>query len=36
MWTVEDALKEARAQDGDVFEDVHFQGMKNGESRVLE
>ncbi|KAI4684810.1 uncharacterized protein J4E88_004251 [Alternaria novae-zelandiae] len=36
VWTVEDALKEARAQDGDVFEDVHFQGMKNGESRVLE
>jgi hypothetical protein len=33
---VEDALKEARAQDGQVFEDVRFQGMRNGESRVLE
>jgi L-ascorbate metabolism protein UlaG (beta-lactamase superfamily) len=45
-WTLEDALKEAKAelngQDthmggyGDEFEDVRFQDMSNGESRVLE
>ncbi|OAK97869.1 hypothetical protein IQ06DRAFT_296144 [Phaeosphaeriaceae sp. SRC1lsM3a] len=45
-WTLEDALKEARAemngQDtsmhgySDEFEDVRFQDMTNGESRVLE
>lgn len=45
-WTLKDALNEARAeangQDtamngyGDVFDDVRFQDMANGESRVLE
>jgi hypothetical protein len=45
-WTLEDALREARAEMdgedvhmngvGDEFEDVHFQDMKNGESRILE
>jgi hypothetical protein len=45
-WTLEDALKEAKAemdgQDtpmggrGDEFEDVRFQDMANGESRILE
>jgi hypothetical protein len=47
-WTLEDALKEARAEmerdgedtqmigHGDVFEDVRFQDMSNGESRILE
>jgi hypothetical protein len=45
-WTLEDALKEARAEVdgedtnmggyGDVFEDVRFQDMANGESRILD
>jgi hypothetical protein len=45
-WTLEDALKEARAEmdgedtnmggHGDVFEDVRFQDMANGESRILD
>jgi hypothetical protein len=45
-WTLEDALKEARAEmdgedahmggSGDVFEDVRFQDMANGESRILD
>ncbi|KAF2820747.1 hypothetical protein CC86DRAFT_117531 [Ophiobolus disseminans] len=43
-WTLEDALKEAKAEmngedtymDGDEFEDVRFQDMANGESRILE
>ncbi|CAN9342224.1 unnamed protein product [Alternaria alternata] len=36
VWTVEDALKEARADDEGEFTDVRFQDMRNGESRVLE
>ncbi|RYN33730.1 hypothetical protein AA0113_g1862 [Alternaria arborescens] len=36
VWTVEDALKEARADDKGEFTDVRFQDMRNGESRVLE
>ncbi|CAG5172731.1 uncharacterized protein ALTATR162_LOCUS7517 [Alternaria atra] len=36
VWTVEDALKEARADDEGEFEDVRFQDMRNGESRILE
>jgi hypothetical protein len=36
VWTVEDALKEANAEDEDGFEDVRFQDMRNGESRILE
>lgn len=39
VWTLEDALKAARAEssaDGDDFEDVHFEEVGNGESRVLE
>ena len=43
VWTLEEALKEARAVvDGekkdidDEFEDVHFEDVGNGESRVLE
>lgn len=45
IWTLEDALREARKDDGnarangwvkDDFEDVRFQEMRNGESRVLE
>ncbi|KAF1851408.1 uncharacterized protein K460DRAFT_271073 [Cucurbitaria berberidis CBS 394.84] len=48
IWTLEDALKAAAADlDGedahmhrhrhdDEFEDVHFQDMRNGESRILE
>jgi hypothetical protein len=45
-WTLEDALREARAEmdgedthmggHGDVFEDVRFQDMANGESRILD
>ncbi|KAF2033056.1 hypothetical protein EK21DRAFT_98611 [Setomelanomma holmii] len=45
-WTLEDALKEAKAEmdgedarvgdAGDEFEDVRFQDMSNGESRILE
>jgi hypothetical protein len=45
-WTLEDALKEARAETdgedahmagyGDVFEDTRFQNMANGESRILD
>jgi hypothetical protein len=45
-WTLEDALKEAKAEmdgddtqmngNGDVFDDVRFQDMANGESRILE
>lgn len=47
-WTLEQALKEARAElskdgedtrmegHGDVFEDTRFQDMANGESRILE
>ncbi|KAF2853542.1 hypothetical protein T440DRAFT_444467 [Plenodomus tracheiphilus IPT5] len=34
VWTVQDALKEA--SEGDEFEDVRFQDMGNGESRILE
>ncbi|KNG51909.1 major facilitator superfamily protein [Stemphylium lycopersici] len=34
VWTVEDALREAKAE-GE-FEDVRFQALGNGESRVLE
>jgi hypothetical protein len=34
VWTVEDALKEA--SEGQEFEDVRFQDMRNGESRILE
>ncbi|CAN9333524.1 unnamed protein product [Alternaria sp. RS040] len=36
VWTVEDALKEVRADDEGEFTDVRFQDMRNGESRVLE
>lgn len=44
IWTLEDALKEAKAvvdnettgQDEDEFEDVHFEDVGNGESRILE
>ncbi|KAF2450662.1 hypothetical protein P171DRAFT_143891 [Karstenula rhodostoma CBS 690.94] len=44
IWTLEDALKEAKrvvdsettGQDGDEFEDVHFEDVGNGESRILE
>ncbi|KAF2246587.1 hypothetical protein BU26DRAFT_49730 [Trematosphaeria pertusa] len=38
IWTIEDALKEARADvDGeDEFEDVRFEEVSNGESRILE
>lgn len=46
IWTLEDALEDARADMGDGntdthgyrddFEDVHFQDMANGESRILE
>ncbi|KAG9188603.1 major facilitator superfamily protein [Alternaria panax] len=36
VWTVEDALKAARADDEGEFEDVRFQDMSNGESRILE
>ncbi|KAL1795068.1 hypothetical protein ACET3X_006884 [Alternaria dauci] len=36
IWTVEDALKEARADDEGEFTDVRFQDMRNGESRILE
>ncbi|KAJ4292791.1 hypothetical protein N0V90_009454 [Kalmusia sp. IMI 367209] len=44
IWTLEEALKEARAigdgedtdMDGDEFEDVHFEDIGNGDSRVLE
>ncbi|CAN9455458.1 unnamed protein product [Alternaria alternata] len=36
VWTVEDALKEARADNEGEFTDVRFQDMRNGESRVLE
>lgn len=38
VWTVEDALKEARGEDvsGGEFEDVRFQDMGNGESMILE
>ncbi|KAF2662647.1 hypothetical protein K491DRAFT_686527 [Lophiostoma macrostomum CBS 122681] len=45
IWTIEDALKEARAEalkkgdvnvDGDEFDDVRFEEVSNGESRVLE
>jgi hypothetical protein len=36
VWTVEDALKEATADDEGEFTDVRFQDMRNGESRVLE
>jgi hypothetical protein len=36
VWTVDDALKEANAEDEDGFEDVRFQEMRNGESRILE
>ena len=43
-WTLEDALKEAKVKidgkdtnmDDDEFEDVRFQDMANGESRILE
>lgn len=45
-WTLEDALKEAKAEMegedarmggyGDEFEDTRFQDMANGESRILE
>ncbi|KAF9692172.1 hypothetical protein EKO04_010141 [Ascochyta lentis] len=43
VWTVEDALREARSEDqggkawaGDGFEDVRFRDMLNGESMILE
>ena len=47
IWTLEDALKEVRGElegtntgmeglVGDEFEDVRFQDLANGESRVLE
>jgi hypothetical protein len=44
IWTLEDALKEARAElngddvnmDSDEFEDVKFEDVGNGESRILE
>ena len=45
VWTLEDALKEARADserqdvkmiDGDEWEDTKFEDIANGESRVLE
>jgi hypothetical protein len=45
IWTIEDALKDAKAEalkggdmdvDGDEFDDVHFEEVGNGESRVLE
>lgn len=44
IWTLEEALKEAKADvdmekqedDDDEFEDVHFEDLGNGESRVLE
>ena len=35
VWTVEDALKEAGGENWE-FEDVRFQNLGNGESRVLE
>jgi hypothetical protein len=45
VWTIEDALKEARTEaqksgamdvDGDELDDVHFEDVGNGESRILE
>ena len=46
VWTVEDALREARSEETggyggsgwgvDGFEDVHFKDMGNGESMILE
>lgn len=43
VWTLDEALKEARAvvtgekkDDDDEFEEVHFEDVGNGESRVLE
>lgn len=43
VWTLEDALKAARAEVGgedtymdDEFEDVRFEDVGNGESRILE
>lgn len=45
IWTLEEALEEARIEalrggkmdmDEDGFEDVHFEEVGNGESRILE
>jgi hypothetical protein len=38
VWTVKEALEEARREEGggEEFEDVRFEEVGNGESRVLE
>lgn len=36
VWKLEDALKEAGVEADDDFEDVRFEEVGNGESRVLE